>query len=55
LTFQVYFGYTFGQINTEEKAEMVRSKSMNFKEREIHRLKGFPKPSRLKVAPELLG
>jgi len=33
---------------------MGRSKSMNFKEREIHRLKDFLKLSWLKVAPELL-
>jgi hypothetical protein len=50
------FRYTF-EPNAETwiKALMGRSKSMNLKEREIHRLKDFLKLSRLKVAPELLG
>jgi hypothetical protein len=43
-----------GKINVKEKAGTGRNKSMNLKEREIHRLKDFPKLSRLKVAPELL-
>jgi hypothetical protein len=40
--------------NIKVKAAMGRSKSMNLKEREIHRLRDFLKLSRLKVAPELL-
>jgi len=55
LDIYAYFRYTFGNINIKVKAAMGRSKSMNLKEREIHRLRDFPKLSRLKVAPELLG
>jgi hypothetical protein len=50
------FRYTFeSNVGIWIKALMGRSKSMNLKEREIHRLKDFLKLSRLKVAPELLG
>ena len=55
LTFRHIWGILLSKINIKAKAAMGRSKSMNFKEREIRWLKDFPKLSRLKVAPELLG
>ena len=55
LTSMLNFRYTFeSNVGIWIKALMGRSKSMNLKEREIHRLRDFPKLSRLKVAPELL-